>query len=114
MLPASAHLGLRLSNCRVADRSGERLTRFLVVLGLNRRGHWGSQMGKIHSIPPRRRTELASARVDIERHAIDKTVSDLLLSSRALEAHEPSRARVIELIEIALASADKRAKRPAA
>jgi hypothetical protein len=33
---------------------------------------------------------------------------------RALPAHEPSRARLIELIETVLANADKRAKRPAA
>ena len=41
---------------------------------------------------------------------IDKTVSDLLVSLRALLAHEPSRARLIELIETVLANADKRAK----
>jgi hypothetical protein len=85
----------------------------LVVLGLDRRGYRGPIMGKIHSIPPRRRAELAAARVDIERHTIDQTVSDLLVS-RALLAHEPSRARLIELIEMVLANADKRAKRPVA
>jgi hypothetical protein len=44
---------------------------------------------------------------------MDKTVSNLLASLRALVAHEPSRARLIEPIEMVLASADKRAKRPA-
>jgi hypothetical protein len=84
------------------------------VLGLAAGAIGGPKMGKIHSIPPRRRAELAAARVDIERHTIDKTVGDLLVSLRALLAHEPSRARLIELIETVLANADKRAKRPAA